>query len=168
MSAAGCVGRHCRQPTSRWPCSAMISSTTALQRARSASFFGKNTLPAANRPGPGRSAPRSAFTTLARNSCGSAVRMPAPSPVLASQPQAPRWSMLRSTSSASRRIWWLRWPLMCATNPTPHESCSNAGSYSPCFSGRCVSGWEFSMAHIPRSTLLIRPSLRLNPRTPIH
>ena len=69
-----CVGT-CRQPTSRWCCCAMISSTARLHLARSFSSFGKNAMPAANCPGGGNSCPSSLRTTRCKNSCGSAVRI---------------------------------------------------------------------------------------------
>src|SRR3954447_8693521 len=57
--------------------------------------------------------------------------MPAPSPVLFSQPHAPRCSMFSNTVSASEIILWLLFPLMFATKPLPHASCSKEGSYNP-------------------------------------
>ena len=38
------------------------------------------------------------------------------------------WEITRQTSSMMR---WLARPCMSTTKPTPHESCSNAGSYKP-------------------------------------
>ena len=55
------------------------------------------------------------------------VRMPAPSPVLTSQPRAPRWSRLHSTSSACSTMPWDAAPLMWATNPMPQPSRSFLG-----------------------------------------
>ena len=43
------------------------------------------------------------MTTPRRNASGTWMRIPAPSPVLASEPDAPRWSRLTRTSSASRQ-----------------------------------------------------------------
>ena len=68
------------------------------------------------------------------------MRMPAPSPVLASQPHAPRWLRFIRTWSACWMIVWDFRPLMSATNPTPQASCSNCGSYSPCLAGGPVRG----------------------------
>src|SRR5258706_6420668 len=42
-------------------------------------------------------------------------------------------------SRPSRTISFDFSPLMLAMKPTPHESCSFAGSYSPCFSGAAVT-----------------------------
>src|SRR6185295_9127974 len=61
--------------------------------------------------------------------------MPAPSPVFFSQPHAPRCSRLSRTSIAFSTIEWVLRPLRSTTNPTPHASCSCAGSYKPCFLG---------------------------------
>ena len=36
-------------------------------------------------------------------------------------------------------VWDFR-PLMLTTNPTPQASCSNRGSYKPCFLGNPVKG----------------------------
>ena len=67
------------------------------------------------------------------------IRMPAPSPTSGSAPTAPRWSRLIRSCSPWPTIWWDFWPLMLATKPTPHESCSLRGSYRPCFGGRLIS-----------------------------
>ncbi len=61
--------------------------------------------------------------------------MPAPSPVLASHPHAPRCSRLIRTRSALRTISWERRPYMSTTKPTPHASCSALGLYMPWASG---------------------------------
>jgi len=53
--------------------------------------------------------------------------MPAPSPVLASQPQAPRWLRLINTVRASRMILCDFLPLILTTNPTRKESCRTGG-----------------------------------------
>src|SRR3954470_9088800 len=71
----------------------------------------------------------------ARNACGVWRRIPAPSPVSFSAPVAPRCSRLSNTSSAFVTIWCEGRPLTSATNPKPQESCSRAGSYSPCLGG---------------------------------
>ena len=75
--------------------------------------------------------------------------MPAPSPVFTSQPHAPRCRRFTETSNACRTSLCDRSPLMFTTNPTPHESCSKRGSYSPSArgivpAGRAV-GHEFCM-----------------------
>src|SRR5579872_3732993 len=66
-----------------------------------------------------------------KNSCGVWIMMPAPSPVLFSQPQAPRCSMFSRMVSASETIWWDLLLLMFATKPMPHASRSNSGLYKP-------------------------------------
>ena len=55
--------------------------------------------------------------------------MPAPSPVLASDPAAPRCSRLTRTVRASRTMACEGRPAMSTTNPNPHASCSVDGSY---------------------------------------
>ena len=57
--------------------------------------------------------------------------IPAPSPVLFSQPHAPRCSIFSKMVSASEMIWCDLLPLILATKPMPHASCSNEGSYNP-------------------------------------
>src|SRR3954463_4270399 len=57
--------------------------------------------------------------------------MPAPSPVLFSQPQAPLCSIFSRTVNASEIILWLLLPFILATKPIPHASCSKDGSYKP-------------------------------------
>src|ERR1700687_2780422 len=57
--------------------------------------------------------------------------MPAPSPVFASHPHAPRCCRLMSTSRPRSTTEWERTPLMLTTNPTPQASCSKRGSYRP-------------------------------------
>src|SRR5262245_45866135 len=71
----------------------------------------------------------------ARNAWGIWIRIPAPSPVLTSHPQAPRCSKFLSTVRAWLTIAWDLRPLMSTTNPTPQASCSWAGSYRPCAAG---------------------------------
>ena len=61
--------------------------------------------------------------------------MPAPSPMRGSAPTAPRCSRLHRMRSPSSTIRCDLRPLMSAMNPTPQESLSSAGSYSPCASG---------------------------------
>ena len=69
-----------------------------------------------------------AAASLRKNRSGIWMRMPAPSPVLASQPQAPRCSRLISTWRAWRTIACERCPLAWTTKPTPQASCSWRGS----------------------------------------
>src|SRR3989442_12063634 len=71
-----------------------------------------------------------------RNLSGVRTRMPAPSPELGSQPQAPRCDMFSSMSRASSTILCEALPLMWQRKPTPQESCSKRGSYRPCAGGK--------------------------------
>jgi hypothetical protein len=48
---------------------------------------------------------RAGLQASAKNLCGICMRMPAPSPVLISLPQAPRWSRLRQDLEAVATIW---------------------------------------------------------------
>ena len=66
--------------------------------------------------------------TLRRNVSGIWTRMPAPSPVLTSQPHAPRCCRFISTWSACATIACDFRPLMSTTKPTPQASCSCCGS----------------------------------------
>src|SRR3954469_21249781 len=61
--------------------------------------------------------------------------MPAPSPVPASDPTAPRCSRWRSASSARAMMSWPAVPRSVATMARPHASFSRRGSYSPCAAG---------------------------------
>src|SRR5574337_1866229 len=73
------------------------------------------------------------------------MRMPAPSPVFGSAPQAPRCSkFFRIVSDCWMIVWDLR-PLISTTKPTPQASCSYAGSYRPCRVGipKGVTDTEF-------------------------
>jgi len=63
------------------------------------------------------------------------MRIPAPSPVFGSQPQAPRCRRFLSTVRALSTIVWDFRPLMSTTKPTPQASCSWEGSYRPCLGG---------------------------------
>lgn len=64
--------------------------------------------------------------------------LPAPSPLLASQPQAPLCDILTSISLASRTICLLAVFFKCATRPTPQLSFSSELSYRPLFGGNLV------------------------------
>src|SRR5260221_7765388 len=57
--------------------------------------------------------------------------IPAPSPVLFSQPHAPRCSMFSRIVNASETIWCDLLLLIFATKPIPHASRSNSGAYNP-------------------------------------
>ena len=90
-----CPSGTVRQPSTVWPSSATMFSNTSLAAcaARSA-LRGRKTMPTPYSPGPGSVKPSPSARPAARKSCGICIRMPAPSPVFASQPQAPRWSRL--------------------------------------------------------------------------
>ena len=78
-----------------------------------------------------RSGPRggsSASSVARKNASGIWTRIPAPSPVLASAPAAPRCSRLASAFSARSTVSCDGVPSRRATNATPHASCSYAGS----------------------------------------
>ncbi len=68
--------------------------------------------------------------TARRKAWGRARRIPAPSPVFASEPDAPRCSRLTRTVSASRTMACEGRPAMSTTKPKPQASCSVDGSYS--------------------------------------
>ena len=78
-----------RQPKTRWPSSATMAVKIFSHSARCAASCGRNTMPTPYSPGDGNVKPEDLVTSL-KNACGVCRRMPAPSPVFASQPQAPR------------------------------------------------------------------------------
>ena len=55
-----------------------------------------------------------------------------------SAPTAPRWSRLTRICSPRRMMSFDFRPLMLATKPTPHASCSLRGSYNPWASGSVI------------------------------
>ena len=91
-------------------------------------------VPWAGRRCPRRSAPGPAGRTRARSHssarkrCGIWIRMPAPSPVFFSQPQAPRCSRFTSTCTAWSTMAWDFRPCASTTKPMPQASCSWLGS----------------------------------------
>jgi len=113
-----------RQPRTSRPSSATIASIRPTARARSAPSLGRKAMPAAYPPGSGRSRP----VTAAKNSCGSWVRMPAPSPEFSSAPTAPRWSRLASAVRPASTMSRPARPRSVATKATPQASCSKRGS----------------------------------------
>src|SRR5688572_27391365 len=117
-----------RQPRSVWPSSLTMRSTSALHATLASGSCGRKTRPAPYEPAGGSSN----GTAWRRKRSGIWIRMPAPSPVSGSEPQAPRCSRLMRRSRAERTIWCERAPLMLATKPTPHASCSSVGLYKPC------------------------------------
>ncbi|MDF2554571.1 MAG: hypothetical protein K0R60_466 [Microbacterium sp.] len=81
-------------------------------------------------------------TTARRNASGIWVRMPAPSPVPASDPMAPRCSRFRSAVSARSMMSCPASPRSVATMARPHASFSNAGLYIPCLAGKAARVWD--------------------------
>src|SRR5665647_628595 len=65
------------------------------------------------------------------NASGTWVRIPAPSPLSASAPTAPRWLRFASAVSAASTMSRPGVPRSVATKATPQASCSAAGSYRP-------------------------------------
>ena len=112
--------------------SAAICSIPAFWAARASSSRGRKTMPAAYSPTGGSSK----STTARRKASGIWVRMPAPSPVPASEPIAPRCSRLRSAVSASSMMSCPASPRSVATIARPQASFSKAGLYIPCFGGK--------------------------------
>lgn len=91
-------------------------------------------MPTPYSPGSGRVNPQEAHSR-SKNACGIWIRSPAPSPVTGSLPLAPRCCRLTRIWIPFRIMSCDGTPLMLAMNPRPQASRSNAGSYSPCFSG---------------------------------
>src|SRR5665811_351924 len=65
------------------------------------------------------------------NASGTWVRIPAPSPLSASAPTAPRWLRFARAVSAASTMSRPGVPRSVATKATPQASCSAAGSYRP-------------------------------------
>ena len=107
-----------RQPSSVTPSSSITCAIRLRIVSRSRSSRGRNTSPAPYEPASGSVN----GTALRKNVSGVWIMMPAPSPVFASHPQAPRCSRLIRTSSALRTIAFDRRPLMSTTKPTPQAS----------------------------------------------
>src|SRR5690349_15538404 len=89
-----------------------------------------------------------------KNSCGNCIMIPAPSPELFSQPQAPRCSIFSNTVNASAICWCDLLPLMLATKPIPQASCSYLGSYRP-FAGATIAD-SFSIATFFCSFIVVK------------
>src|ERR1051325_338084 len=123
-----------RQPRKVCPSSRTIRSNSASHRCRCSRMGGRKT-----RPDPYcfSSGSRIFASSHAwrKKRCGICTRIPAPSPVLFSQPQAPRCRRLTRMVMASRTIARDLRPLTLTTNPTPQASCSYRGSYRPCLTG---------------------------------
>ena len=106
-----------------------ISSIIILRMAeRCASSLGRKTRPVPYFPFSGTGIPCNKI-----NSWGIWSKIPAPSPVLLSAPSAPRWRIFSNTLRADSTMSCDFPPWMLTNIPTPHASCSFAGSYNPCF-----------------------------------
>ncbi len=116
-----------RQPMSLWPSSRMTFSMMCSQRWRSWGACGKKMRPVPYSPSAGKFK-LSLVASARKNRSGICIRMPAPSPVLTSQPQAPRCSRFKRICSASCTIWCDLRFFKSAMKPTPHASCSYCGS----------------------------------------
>ena len=119
-----------RQPSSTWPSAFTARSSSCSQARRDACSLGRKIWPTPYSPGGGSSMPCSAISAR-KYSSGIWIRMPAPSPISLSAPTAPRWSRFSRIFRPCSTIECARWPLMCATKPTPQASCSRDASYSP-------------------------------------
>src|SRR3954468_23558474 len=128
-----------RQPSSAWPSSLIARSISYSQAMREAGSRGRNTMPTPYCPAGGSFTPCLAISSRRKRS-GIWISSPAPSESFGSQPTAPRCVRLRSTVSPCSTIVCDFLPLMCATKPTPHASCSREGSYSP-WAGKVVTGF---------------------------
>ncbi len=108
------AGPRRRMKCSNWPMAQLAG------RARPAAG---STWRRRSRPGGGSSTP--AVAAQSRSSAsGIWIRQPAPSPTSGSAPTAPRWSRLTRISRPQAMISCDLRPLMLATKPTPHASCS--------------------------------------------
>ena len=110
----------------------------AFSAARRSSSRGRKIMPAAYSPTGGSSK----STTARRKASGICVRMPAPSPVPASEPIAPRCSRLRSAVRARSMMSCPASPRRVATMASPHASFSKAGLYIPCLGGSVPKAWS--------------------------
>ena len=121
--ASGSTGTS-RHPRNLRPSSATTLSMICLQRAAWDGSRGRKTMPTPYAPRSGSSMPWLRHWR-SKNSCGICTSIPAPSPVSGSAPAAPRCPRLISTSSPWAMTLCDLTPLMLATSPTPHASCSN-------------------------------------------
>ena len=129
-STSLCTGTV-RQPIRRRPWRSTTRSMMLRQRAvTSAPSCGKKTIATPMSSG-GTSPCPSRAASRAKSRRGTCVSTPAPSPVLASASTAPRCVRLITLSRARPSTRCDGRPLRSAMKPTPHESCSDCGSYSP-------------------------------------
>ncbi len=116
-----------RQPMTCWPSDCTTCSNFCSTARRTVGLRGRKMMPLPYSPAAG-SGILALRHTSSLKACGIWMSTPAPSPVLTSLPQAPRWSRFFSTWIACSRIRWDLCPLMLTTKPTPQASCSNRGS----------------------------------------
>src|SRR5262245_35207793 len=128
-----------RQPSSTWPSSLIARSSSYSQARREAGSRGRNTMPTPYCPTGGSLTPCFDIASR-RNLSGIWISSPAPSESFGSQPTAPRCVRLRRTVRPCSTIECDFLPLMFATKPTPHASCSRDGSYSPWAAGKVILG----------------------------
>ena len=123
--------------TSRQPSTSNCSSLAICEIERNAfarccSSVGRKANPTPYPPIAGKGKP----ATSERKRCGIWMSTPAPSPVSASAPVAPRCSMLHNAPIPIDTMLCERRPCMSTTNETPQASCSNRGSYKPLAGGK--------------------------------
>ena len=111
-----------RHPSTFKPSSCAISSIREIGAAEA-----KNAIPAAYDPTFGKSK----SVTARKNKSGILIRIPAPSPLSGSAPEAPRCSKLRRAVKPCATISWVAFPVKVATMATPQESRSFSGLYNP-------------------------------------
>ena len=123
-----------RQPRTDCPSSATTPSNSDIALEHAAASGERYRNPTAYRPSAGNAIPKSA-ETVSKNLWGNWKKIPAPSPVFASHPHPPRWSIFTHISNAPSIMLEDLFPLRWQRNPTPHESFSLMGSYNPCLGG---------------------------------
>ncbi len=116
-----------RQPSTAMPSDCTTCSNFCSTWRRTVGLRGRKMMPLPYWPGAG-SGMRALRQTSSLNACGICSSTPAPSPVLTSQPQAPRWSRFFSTWIACCSTRCDLTPLMLTTKPWPQASCSWRGS----------------------------------------
>mmetsp|Transcript_4606 Transcript_4606/g.12577 ORF Transcript_4606/g.12577 Transcript_4606/m.12577 type:complete len:219 (+) Transcript_4606:6479-7135(+) len=126
------------QASRSWPTFCTTLSMIVRLLWRRASLRGRYTWPTAYSSRAGKRMFCSSMSAWCRKPSGMPTRMPAPSPVLDSQPHAPLCSMRVSIFSES--ITHLRVGFLSSspTNPTPHASLSSSGLKRPAASGTAV------------------------------
>src|SRR5262245_46931437 len=156
-----------RQPSSTWPSSLIARSSSYSQAWRDAGSRGRNTMPTPYWPSGGSLTPCFDIASR-RNLSGIWISSPAPSESFGSQPTAPRCVRLRSTVRPCSTIECDFLPLMCATKPTPHASCSREGSYSPWAVGKVMGFLNIQLLRCSDNGLADQPLVHVasQPRAP--